>query len=74
MDRLVENYLSKQELPDKFPSDGTRWQVIVEKVGKDDSSFESTYYFQTSQAATIFAKGQVEKGNRIEIWKLLHKW
>jgi hypothetical protein len=74
MRKLVEDHLINLELPDKFPSDGTRWKVIVEKGNTNDMAFESEYYFKTSKSAQIFAKVQVEDGNKIEIWKLMHKW
>lgn len=73
MQRLVEDYLLHLELPDKFPSDGTRYKTIVEK-DDNDMAFESEYYQKTEKEAKIFGKAEVEKGNKVEIWKLIHRW
>jgi len=75
MENLIDDYLREYELPNKLPLDGTRWKVIVEKTGTNDKMlFESEYYFKGYLEAKAYARTESIKGNRIEIWKLVHRW
>jgi hypothetical protein len=75
MEKLIDDYLREYDLPNKYPSDDTKWKVIVEKGGtKDTMLFESEYYFKEYLEAKSYARNEVTKGNKIEIWKLFHKW